>query len=127
MKSNEYTERHKMNFSHIKQFVGVILLSVFIFVFSSATAQAQDNDASISIPTIGVNAPIVFAPRAGNTWDASHLNMTVGQFEGMPWFGTNSNVVLGGHSLDMQGRPDVFFNLAGMGIGVKKLLSMRMV
>ncbi|GAB5426387.1 MAG: hypothetical protein Crog4KO_35340 [Crocinitomicaceae bacterium] len=43
--------------------------------------------------------------------------MTVGHFEYIPWFGEGGNIVLGGHSTDIQQNPDIFYDLEDVEIG----------
>lgn len=94
---------------HVSFFIAFILVSLF---FVTGQSQAQEGT-SISIPSIEVEAAIVEAPLTPDltTWDVSHLSMNVGHLIGTGWFGTGSNIVLGGHSETPSLEADIFYNL----------------
>jgi LPXTG-site transpeptidase (sortase) family protein len=97
-----------------------MVITILVIGQQSHTVLAQDTRlATIVIPSIGVEAPVVNAPfsRALETWDVSHLDMTVGHLEDMPWFGSGGNVPLGAHSVDSTGSPEVFYNLDAVQLG----------
>jgi len=101
-----------------KRFMVSILVVLFIaFGLAPVISANEGQIGHLSIPSIGVEAPILTAPIGNGTWDVSHLHMTVGHLQHLPWFGQASNVVLGGHSLDTEGNPDVFYNLSSVQVG----------
>lgn len=81
--------------------------------------QAQSPSGQIVIPSIGVDVAIVptYLSFDLGTWDVSELSMNVGHFEYLPWFGEGGNVVLGGHSTDVQQNPDAFYLLDSVSVG----------
>lgn len=99
--------RHQVSY-----FITFALISL---IFAVGQSNAQEGT-SISIPSIGVEAQIVTAPLTPDltTWDVSHLYMNVGHLIGTGWFGTGSNIVLGGHSETSSLAPDIFYNLDGV-------------
>src|SRR5688572_29519994 len=98
------------------QFLLIILASL---CSSHGTSQAQTAETVISIPSIGVSAAIVEAPLSVElqTWDVSHLAMTVGHLQYTALFGQPNNIVLAGHSENANGEPDVFYNLDAVQVG----------
>lgn len=78
--------------------------------------------ATLSIPSIGVNAPIVTLsirsfPNGDVTWDTSEITTQVGFMEGTSWFGEGGNIVLGGHSELANRVPSVFYELDAVAVG----------
>ena len=105
------------NFS-IRHLSVIISFAIAIFWnFSFLAATDQEQLGQLSIPSIGIETSIVLAPLGSRTWEVSHLDMTVGYFQHLQWFGSNGNVVLGGHSTDSFGNPEVFYNLKNVQIG----------
>ncbi len=107
----------------LRPYLLIALLLTLCFAQLPA-ARAQDVIATLSIPSIEVNAPVVpiyikqFAD--GNvTWDTSGLNMTTGYLDGTGWFGQAANVVIGGHSERARGQADVFYRLDQVAIGAE--------
>jgi LPXTG-site transpeptidase (sortase) family protein len=49
------------------------------------------------IPRLNLDAPIVFAPINGQSWQVDHLGQAVGHLEGTAPPGSDSNLVLAGH------------------------------
>ncbi len=97
-----------------------LLLSLgFVLVFFSqfvGNVRAYDDGFTITIPAIGVQAPIVpaYIRDFGDgriTWDVSSLRMQVAHLDQTAWFGQGGNVVLGGHSQVSPTLPDIFINL----------------
>lgn len=89
----------------------IMAVSIVLFTQASTAAAQPTIHGTLEIPAIGVNAPILDAPLGEKTWDVSHLDMTVGRLQHMPWFGMDENVLLAGHSADTQRQPDIFYNL----------------
>jgi len=105
----------------LKFYAVLIGVLVALLVFAPA-AFAEGRTATISIPSIGVQAPVVeiyiraFAD-GSVTWDTNGLQNNVGHLEGTAWFGEAGNVVLGGHS-ELPGRvASVFVNLDQVQVG----------
>jgi LPXTG-site transpeptidase (sortase) family protein len=99
---------------------GIII--TFAWFGTTIVTAHEDTGAVISIPSIGVNAPVVrlglrqFA-NGDVTWDTSTITTQVGHLDGMGWFGQAGNTVLGGHS-ELAGRsPAVFYDLDKVEIG----------
>ncbi len=106
--------------SKTRHFVPVaITLFLIGLVVNVNQIEAQTEGVSLSIPSIGVDASITDAPLNAQigTWDVSHLNMNVGHLMGTAWFGSGSNIVLGGHSETPSLTPDVFYNLDAVQVG----------
>jgi sortase A len=78
----------------------------------------------VVIPAIGLDTPIVLAPRQGDSWATDHLGLIVGQLEGTAPPGSAGNIVLGGHYTlpETNGGPGPFYNLRHLGPGDKVLL-----
>jgi LPXTG-site transpeptidase (sortase) family protein len=49
------------------------------------------------IPRLNLDAPIIFAPLNGQSWQVDHLGQAVGHLEGTAAPGSDSNLVLAGH------------------------------
>lgn len=103
--------------SHLVQLITVLLFT--ILVVNTGKIEAQTEGVSLSIPSIGVEASITTAPLDAQlgTWDVSHLNMNVGHLVGTAWFGSGSNIVLGGHSETPNLAPDIFYDLDAVQVG----------
>jgi sortase A len=71
------------------------------------------------IPAIGLDTPVVLAPRQDNSWEVDHLGQTVGQLEGTASPGSRGNIVLAGHYtlLETNGGPGPFYNLRDLVAG----------
>lgn len=105
----------------------ILISSVLIFgllaVFPATAAPTQQEViATISIPSINVeasvvNIDIVTLPSGDRTWDTSVIRREVGYFVGTAWFGQGSNVVLGGHSELEYRSPTVFYELDQVQVG----------
>lgn len=103
---------------------GLLLLSALFMVLlnvMSLTAQAQGGMA-LRIPSIDVEAEVVnVGLRAYDdgsvTWDVSGISAEVGLFEGLAAFGEGGNVGLGGHSVNVDGTPSVFYALDQVAVG----------
>ncbi|GIK40846.1 MAG: hypothetical protein BroJett011_46790 [Chloroflexota bacterium] len=78
----------------------------------------------VVIPSIGLDTPIVLAPRQGDSWTTDHLGPIVCQLEGTAAPGSGGNIVLGGHYTlpETNGGPGPFYNLKHLGPGDKVLL-----
>jgi LPXTG-site transpeptidase (sortase) family protein len=110
-----------MNFQRNLSNLITLILVILTSALFAPEVGAQSN-ATIIIPSIEVNAPIVPVhirafPNGEVTWDVGGLHMTAGYFTGLPWFGSGSNTVLGGHSALAQGQADVFYRLDQVQIG----------
>lgn len=108
-------------YRQIAKLLTIIAATVFFTSFSMFTANANGGT-SISIPAIGVNAPIVTIgirafPDGSVTWDTTNLTTQVGYLDGTSWFGEGGNVVLGGHSELAERAPSVFYNLDDLNVG----------
>ena len=101
---------------------GLLFIGFFVSV---SQIEAQTSGVSLSIPSIGVEASITDAPLNPQlgTWDVSHLNMNVGHLMGTAWFGSGSNIVLGGHSETPSLAPDIFYNLDSVSVGDEILVN----
>lgn len=103
------------------QFSSALVLVIVLCTLFTLPAYAQGS-ASIRIPSIGVDAPIVSIgirtfPNGAVTWDTTRLTSEVGFLEGTAWFGQGGNVVLGGHSELAQRVPTVFYRLGDVVVG----------
>jgi sortase A len=67
----------------------------------------------LMIPAIGLDTPIVLAPRQGDTWDVDHLGQIAGHLEGTAPPGSGGNIVLAGHYtlVETHGGPGPFYKL----------------
>lgn len=108
-------------FRKIAKLLTIITATILFTSFSILTASAS-NGTSISIPAIGVEAPIVTIgvrafPDGSVTWDTTNLTTQVGYLDGTSWFGEGGNIVLGGHSELGERAPAVFYNLDDLAVG----------
>jgi LPXTG-site transpeptidase (sortase) family protein len=99
-----------------KRLISLLITILLIITGLMAPTVHANGVASIEIPAIGVNAPIVPVyirafPDGNMTWDVSGLRMSVGFFDGTAPIGQAGNHVLGGHSEQARGEADVFYNL----------------
>jgi sortase A len=71
------------------------------------------------IPAIGLDTPIMLAPRQDNSWKVDHLGQIVGQLEGTASPGSGGNIVLAGHYtlLETNGGPGPFYKLKDLAPG----------
>jgi len=74
-------------------------------------------DATLFIPSVGVNAPVITAILRNSTWDVTELGTNVGYLQGTAWVSQPGNVVLSGHVEMSDGRTGVFASLDQIGIG----------
>lgn len=103
---------------------GLLLVTALFMVLlnvMSITAHAQ-SIISLRIPSIDVEAEVVSVGlRAFDdgsvTWDVSGISAEVGLFEGLAGFGEGGNVGLGGHSVNVDGTPSVFYALDQVAVG----------
>ena len=115
---------HKLG--KIRNIITVIIATlVTLFATSAFISPAEayvPTGATLSIPSIELNAPIVtigiraFANGAV-TWDTSQIESEVGFLDGMSWFGQGGNTVLGGHSELADRVPAVFYELDRVAVG----------
>lgn len=109
--------------NHLKK-SSIRLLLVLIIGLLAALPAAQASGAAtmISIPSIGVDAPVtpVYVrafPNGSATWDVSGLHWNIGLLDGLGNFGQVGNTVVGAHSEGARGVPDVFYNLDAVSVG----------
>ncbi len=95
---------------------GVFLLALIVLAgatalpLSSVRAAAPAEEATLIIPAIDVEAPIVPMRIAGHGWDIRALdNGQVGHLGLTAWVGEGSNIVLAGHSETALGARDGVF------------------
>lgn len=109
-----------------KTIKGAILSALFFFMLLVMTAfpvsAYESTGVTISIPSIGVSAPIVSIgirsfPNGDVTWDTTELTSQVGFLQGTAWFGQGGNIVLGGHSELAERAPSVFYDLDQVNVG----------
>lgn len=98
------------------KFYALIIAVIVSLLFFAPVASAQGRTATISIPSINVQAPVleiyVRAFADGSvTWDTNGLQNNVGHLEGTSWFGEAGNTVLAGHSELAARQPSVFVSL----------------
>ncbi len=74
-------------------------------------------DITLSIPRLGVTAPIVGVPRSAEGWDVTWLGNSVGYLEGSAFPTWQGNTVLTGHVWDAFNRPGVFAELKSLRYG----------
>ncbi|MEQ8676801.1 MAG: sortase [Aggregatilineales bacterium] len=102
--------------------VGTLLLLMNIVMTASPVSAYDATGVTISIPSIGVSAPIVSIgirafPNGDVTWDTTELTTQVGFLQGTAWFGQGGNIVLGGHSELAERAPSVFYDLDQVVVG----------
>lgn len=94
-----------------------------LFLFSTSTLPiSAQSSISLRIPSIEVDAEVVgVSLRAFDngavSWDVSALSTEVGLFEGLAGFGEGGNIGLGGHSMNADGSPSVFYALDAVVVG----------
>lgn len=113
-------------------YILVLLMSVLtgaISLPSQAQGESQSTEplAVLTIPSIQVSTTVerVYVrqfPDGVVTWDVEGLDHTVGLFDGLANPGERSNTVLGGHSEDRYGNPEIFFHLDQVPIGQRVIL-----
>src|SRR5262249_51371894 len=69
------------------------------------------NQGHLVIPVLSINAPIVNSSLGDDTWDISHLAMSVAHLEGTGWLDSPGNIVLAGHMENPNGEPELFSRL----------------
>ncbi len=68
----------------------------------------------LSIPRLGLHAPIVGVPLSAQGWDVGWLGRTVGWLEGSAFPTWPGNTVLTGHVWDADNTPGLFYGLASL-------------
>jgi len=112
-----------MNRYMLKTLSITTLVVMFSLTLLTAPAHAfEDTGVTLSIPSIGVEAPIVSIgirqfPNGDVTWDTTALTSQVGFLQGTAWFGQGGNIVLGGHSELADRVPTVFYELDQVAVG----------
>lgn len=96
-----------------------LTFTLLLNIFSILHAQSGT---TLRIPSIDVDAEVVnVGLRAFDdgsvTWDVSGISAEVGLFEGLAGFGEGGNVGLGGHSVNADGTPSVFYALDQVVVG----------
>jgi len=99
-----------------------VLAAAFFFISLNILTAHAGGSLSISIPAIGVDAPIVTIgirtfSDGSVTWDTTNLTTQVGYLDGTSWFGEGGNIVLGGHSELAERAPAVFYRLDELVVG----------
>ncbi len=79
----------------------------------------------LSIPTVGVSAPIVQLQIVDNTWSIFGLGMDVGHLIGTSPLMGRGNIVLVGHVEMADGSPGVFATLSNMKLGERIFVSWK--
>lgn len=102
--------------------VGALLLFMMMLLTATPVSAYDATGVTISIPSIGVSAPIVSIgirsfPNGDVTWDTTELTTQVGFLQGTAWFGQGGNIVLGGHSELAERAPSVFYDLDQVAVG----------
>jgi len=70
------------------------------------------------IPKMALDASVILAPIAGETWEVNHLDQQIGHLQGTASPGSSSNVVLAGHiTLAPDGRAGPFLKLNSLASG----------
>ena len=100
----------------------LLTLAIFSLFANTSDVQAYEDGWTLSIPSQGINAPIVpvYIRDFGNgviTWDVGGLNMQVGYLDGTAWFGQGGTTILGGHSVLNANQPDIFYHLDDVVVG----------
>lgn len=106
----------------------LMLLTGLLLAALTWAAPARAASATLSIPSIGVEAPLVDVylrqfPDGSITWDVAALTHEVGLLDGMARFGEGDNIGLGGHSLLGDGTPGVFYTLDQVRVGDEVLVT----
>lgn len=83
--------------------------------------------ARLSIPTAGVNSPIVDVYLNGDSWDVSLLGNYAGHLQGTGWFGKPGNIGVAGHVELADGRPGIFARIEQLDLGDPVLLTLNQV
>lgn len=78
---------------------------------------AVDQRPYISIPALGVYAPIIEVFLDGTSWDVSRLGTDVGHLQGTAWLDEPGNIVLSGHVELRDGRQGAFRQLESLEVG----------
>ncbi|MBN2048149.1 MAG: sortase [Anaerolineaceae bacterium] len=78
---------------------------------------AEDGEMILSIPSIGVTAPVFGVPRNGLGWDVQWLGDAVGYLTGTTFPTWNGNSALVGHKVNAQGNASVFSKLETLSYG----------
>lgn len=71
----------------------------------------------ISIPALGVYAPIIEVFLDGTSWDVTRLGTDVGHLQGTAWLDEPGNIVLSGHVELRDGRQGAFRELESLEVG----------
>ncbi|RMF01456.1 MAG: class D sortase [Chloroflexi bacterium] len=77
---------------------------------------------SLVIPKLNLDAPVVEAPVANQTWQVSHLGQSVGHLAGTAKPGETGNVVLAGHVSLVDGQAGPFTRLSDLQPGDEIIL-----
>lgn len=100
----------------------LLLTLTFTLLLNVASTLHAQSGITLRIPSIDVDAEVVTVGlRAYDdgsiTWDVSGISAEVGLFEGLAGFGEGGNVGLGGHSVNTDGTPSVFYALDQVAVG----------
>jgi len=76
------------------------------------TNYEQAGEIRLSIPVLGIDAPIVGVPISNDGWDLTWLGTKVGWLYGTAFPSWSGNSTLAGHVFDANGQPGIFRDLA---------------
>lgn len=94
--------------------VGILLIGLMAGLVQYIQADARRPGAAgaaISIPALGIYAPIIEVSIENDSWDVSRLGVRVGHLQGTAWLGRGTHIVLVGHSTFPDGQPGIFYSL----------------
>jgi LPXTG-site transpeptidase (sortase) family protein len=74
-------------------------------------------DMTLSIPSIGVNMPIVGIPLSGDSWNVKWLGSNAGYLDGSAFPTWSGNTLITGHVWDSLDQPGPFFDVKTLGFG----------
>jgi LPXTG-site transpeptidase (sortase) family protein len=96
----------------LKWLFALLLMGAVIGVFTPAQPAQAAKTFRIIIPSIGLDVPIVTAPRTRYSWRVSHLGTKYAGFlQGSSYPGAGGNVVIAAHVEISATKPGPFFNL----------------
>ncbi|GAB4512139.1 MAG: hypothetical protein OHK0046_11220 [Anaerolineae bacterium] len=89
------------------------------------TLYSSIQNATIFIPSIGIEAPVIQVYLDGRSWNVDNLGMNVGHLQGTNWMsdGQPGNIVLSGHVEMRDGRRGIFAGLETLAPGDRIVLT----